>query len=197
MAGRSRARGFLVAVILACALLPAQAVVNPIAPPTWAELSSEQKTVLAPLAGDWNQMEFWRRGKWLDIAQRYNAMGPDEQQRMQDRMRAWAKLTADQRKAARAMFQNVQKATPEQREALKQMWAEYEALPEEDKQRLKEQAAKKSASAKPPLTGRHPSVGHPKPKLPPKSPPPATTPPAADPASVAAPPAATPPAGAR
>lgn len=177
MARPSRARGFLAAVILACALLPAQAVVNPIKPPAWAELSSEQKTVLSPLAGDWDQMEFWRRGKWLDIAQRYNAMGPEEQRRIQDRMRAWAKLTAEQRKAARARFENVQKATPEQREALKQMWAEYEALPDEEKQRLKQQAANKSAAAKHP-SGRHAAPLKPMPKLSPETPSQPVSPPA-------------------
>jgi hypothetical protein len=149
--------------------LPAQAVVNPIAVPAWVELSPEQKAILSPLAGDWDQMEFWRRGKWLDIVQRYNAMSPDEQQRMQDRMRTWANLTTEQRKSARAMFQNVQKATPEQREALKQMWAEYEALPDEEKQRLKDEAAKKSAAPKRPAEHR-PATVKPAPKLPPSSP---------------------------
>ena len=169
MARPSRARGFLAAVVLACAFWPAQAVVNPITAPAWTELGPEQKAILSPLAGDWDQMEFWRRGKWLDIVQRYNSMSAGEQQRMQDRMRAWANLTVEQRKTARAMFQNVQKATPEQREALKQMWAEYEALPDEEKQRLKDEAAKKAAAPRL-STERPPATAKPTPKLPPPAP---------------------------
>lgn len=175
MARQPRARGFLAAIVLACALSSsAQAVVSPITAPAWIELSAEQKAILAPLAGDWDQMEFWRRDKWLDIVQRFHGMGPDEQQRMEDRMRGWANLTAEQRKAARAMFQNVQKATPEQREALKQMWAEYEALPDEEKQRLKEEAAKKSAAPRRPPV-HHPAPAKPAPKLTPLPPAPAST----------------------
>lgn len=114
-------------------------------------------------------MEFWRRSKWLEIAQRYPAMSPEEQQRMQDRMRAWAKLTPEERKAARHIFKNVQKATPEQRDALKQMWAEYEALPEAEKERLKQQAAQAPKAP----GGRHPAgSSKPMPKLP--VPPPAS-----------------------
>lgn len=131
-----RARSFLIALILAGILLPAQAFESPIQP-YWAELSVQEKRVLSPLVKDWDRMEAWRRKKWLDIARRYPGMAPAEQARLQGQMKAWAALTPGQRQAAREKYRNVQKATPEQREALKQMWSEYqtrqkpaEAVPE-------------------------------------------------------------------
>lgn len=126
-------------------LLPAHAVVPSIIQPGWSDLPASQKQILAPLAEDWDQLEDWRRKKWLDIAQRYPTMGATEQARVQRRMREWVKLSPEERKAARELFKNVQKATPEQREALKQMWSEYQALPEEEKKRIKEQTAARTA----------------------------------------------------
>lgn len=106
-------------------------------PPNWASLPARQKAVLAPLAGEWDQLEAWRRMKWLEIADRYPSMTQEEQARVQRRMKDWVKLSPEERKAARERYKNVQKATPEQREALKQMWSEYKTLPEEEKRRFR------------------------------------------------------------
>jgi hypothetical protein len=95
-------------------------------------------------------LESINRRKWLQIAERYPKLGKDEQARIQRRMRDWAKLTPEQRKAAREKYRNVRAAPPEQREALKQMWSEYQALPEDERNRLKQQSAAKSG--KTPLT---------------------------------------------
>lgn len=148
MARPARARRRLIAgLILAGLLISAHAAPPPLDQPKWKDVSAQQKQILAPLAADWDQLEDWRRKKWLDIAQRYPTMGAEEQARMQRRMKDWASLKPEERTAARERFKNVQKATPEQREALKQMWSEYKALPEEEKKRIKEQAAGKPASA--------------------------------------------------
>lgn len=165
--GRTGQRVLAAVALIVCLAAPLTGIAAPVATPAWAELSQDQRTVLAPLANDWDDMEFWRRGKWVEIAQRYPTMSPEEQLRIQDRMRAWAKLTPEERRAARHIFKNVQQATPEQREALKQMWAEYEALPEAEKQKLKE----KAQAAKAPVR-RAPSAAKPTPKLPVPPPPP-------------------------
>jgi hypothetical protein len=151
-------RRLVAAVILAGAMAPALAVVPPlIIQPNWAELSPQKQQILTPLAGEWNQLESWRKKKWLDIAERYPQMSAEEQQRIQRRMNAWVKLTPDERKAAREKYKNLQQATPEQREALKKMWSEYQTLPEEEKERLKQSAARSTGSKASPKPG----VGHP------------------------------------
>ena len=122
MAGSSsagkRLRLLVVAIATGAALVRAEAV-PPIIEPNWAELSPQKKQILEPLAGEWDRFDAQKRQKWLAIADRYPGLGLDEQQRIQDRMKAWAKLTPEQRYAARQRYKSVQKATPEQRLALK------------------------------------------------------------------------------
>lgn len=131
-------RNLLAAIVLFWALTAA-ALAGPlvILTPDWAELPTDTQQILAPLGPEWNQIEPLSRRKWLQIADRYPKMGKDEQARVQRRMRDWAKLTPEQRKAARDKYRNVRQATPEQREALKKMWSEYEALPEDERDRYK------------------------------------------------------------
>ena len=69
--------------------------------PAWGELNGEQRQILAPLESDWDQMEPQRKKKWVGIAKRYPKMKNDQQQRVQQQMQAWAKLTTAERRAAR------------------------------------------------------------------------------------------------
>jgi hypothetical protein len=147
----ARARfGLLVAIALWLASPLSHAIVTPPLPqPSWVQLSTEQKNILAPLAGEWDKMDGFRRKKWLGIAQRYPSLSPDEQARMQRRMTDWAKLTPEERKAAREKYQSLQKAPPEKKEAVKQKWEEYKELPESEKSRLSAEAARKSTRPTP------------------------------------------------
>lgn len=117
------------------------AITPPLPQPSWKQLSTEQQRILAPLSGEWDQLEGFRRKKWLGIAQRYQSLSPDEQARMQRRMTSWAKLTPEERKRARDRYLSLQKASPEKKEAVKMKWQEYKELPEADKARLKAEAA--------------------------------------------------------
>ena len=141
--------GLAVALWLSAPVCEA-AIVPPLSQPSWTELSAEQKRVLAPLAGEWNKMEGFRRKKWLGIAQRYPSLSLDEQTRMQRRMTAWAKLTPDERKQARDQFRSLQKAPPEKKEAVKLKWQEYKELSEGEKARLKAEASTKPTPRPPP-----------------------------------------------
>src|SRR5215216_1759789 len=77
--------------------------------PGWTELTPAQQQVLAPLQGDWEQLDTTRRKKWVSIANRYPTMKPAEQQRLQKRMQEWAQLTPEERRAARARYQTLKK----------------------------------------------------------------------------------------
>ena len=133
-------------MILAGAMAPAMAGVPVIGQPSWSQLPPAKQQILAPLANEWDGLESWRKKKWIEIADRYPRMTPDEQTRVQQRMKDWVKLTPEERKAAREKYKNVQQASPEQREALKKMWSEYETLPPEEKDRLKQSAASKAST---------------------------------------------------
>lgn len=137
-------RAYLSGLILAlCLAASAHAVVPELRQPAWTELSLEQKQILAPLSRDWDNMEAYRKKKWLGIAKRYPRMSPGEQARVQSQMRDWATLTPDQRKQAREQYKNLKKASPEKKEAIRQKWEQYQNLSEEEKKRLAEKAAKK------------------------------------------------------
>ena len=111
--------------------------------PKWNELTVQQKAVLAPLGGDWDAMEYYRRKKWIGIAVRFPVMTPDEQRRVQGQMQEWGKLTPEQRRLAREKFQTVNQLPSEKKQALKQKWEEYSNLPEEEKEKHKQQANSK------------------------------------------------------
>jgi hypothetical protein len=126
-------------------------VVAPIAieKPLWKDLNPAQQHALEPLAGEWNKLEGLRKQKWLDIANRFSSMKPDEQQRVHERMRDWVRLTPDQRRQVRENFARSQKITPGQKSA---QWEQYQQLPEEQKKQLADKAPKKQVVNPPTLT---------------------------------------------
>jgi hypothetical protein len=132
---------------------PAAAViVLPISQPTWAELTSQQREILMPLSGEWDQLESFRRKKWLGIAQRYPSLPPDEQNRVQQRIKAWVNLSPSERQRARDLYKSLRKAAPEERAAVVQKWQEYKELPDTEKERLRKKAPA-GKSAKNPVAG--------------------------------------------
>ena len=144
-------------------------------PPTWGELTQEQQQILAPLAGDWDNLEPARKRNWIGIAKRYPKMKPDEQARAQRRMQAWAKLTPEERQKARERYKKMEKLPPDKKQGLKQQWEEYNRLPEQERRKLGTAPRKPAAPAgasKPPAEPASP------PAAPPEASPVAPAPPA-------------------
>lgn len=119
-------RGILVILMLCLAAGAAVAQPKRTVRPAWAELTVEQQKVLAPLKTDWDALDRERKLKWIGIAKRYPAMKPQEQERVQRRMQAWAKLTPQQRRQARETYKQLAKQPPETRDKLREKWAEYQ-----------------------------------------------------------------------
>jgi hypothetical protein len=101
--------------------------------PLWRALTPVQQVALQPLQAEWDQMDGVRKQKWLQLANRFASMKPEEQQRVQERMREWAKLTPAQRELARETYARARKIAPEQKTA---SWQNYQMLPEEQKKTL-------------------------------------------------------------
>ncbi len=110
--------------------------------PFWSALSPQQKLTLAPLATEWDKMDETHKKKWLEIANKYASMKPDEQARVQERMHAWVKLTPEQRMQARENFARTKQIKPEQKSA---QWQEYQQLSDEQKKQLASEASKKKS----------------------------------------------------
>ena len=61
-----------------------------IANPAWKDLSPTQQQALSPLATEWDKLDTTHKSKWLALIKKFVVMKPDEQMRVQERMRAWA-----------------------------------------------------------------------------------------------------------
>lgn len=108
--------------------------------PIWSQLSPAQQVALEPLHAEWDPMEGVRKQKWLELANHFATMKPEEQQRVHEKMRAWVKLTPDQRKLARQNYAQAKTISPVEKSAT---WESYKQLPDEQKQKLAEQAVHK------------------------------------------------------
>jgi hypothetical protein len=94
--------------------------------PAWSELTPAQQRILGPLEEDWQTLDTTRRKKWVGVANRYPKMKPDEQERLQARMKEWAKLTPEQRRLARERYLAISKMPPDKREELRSQWHAYQ-----------------------------------------------------------------------
>jgi hypothetical protein len=158
-------RRYIGGVILSLALSgalaaepPTTAFIGTPPQPGWSLLSTQQQAILTPLAADWDKLDNIRRKKWLGIAERYPAMKPEEQRRVQDRMREWATLTPDQRAKARDTYKEFNQLPSEQKQTVKQKWEAYSNLPHEEKQRMRQEGKSSQLLAPPPLVEPVPAL---------------------------------------
>ncbi len=93
---------------------------------TWAQLSHEQKRVLAPLGAEWDQLRPWQREKMLDIVNDYPKMDAQQQLRLQRRLIKWSRMTPFERENARKRYQQFQTLSAEQKQTLREKWQQYQ-----------------------------------------------------------------------
>lgn len=119
--------------------------------PLWVELTPAQQQALTPLAAEWDKLDGLHKKKWLAISNKFATLQPDQQLRLQERMRDWAKLTPEQRRVARESFSRAKKLNPDQKSA---EWQQYQQLPEEQKKKLAADAAAKKRVTNLPSTSQ-------------------------------------------
>ena len=116
--------------------------------PSWSRLTPQQRSALQPLERDWSNIDAPRKTKWLEVAARFPAMPAADQQRVQERMAEWARMTPSERGRARLSFQESKQFSPEQKQA---HWEAYQALPDNERRALADRnqpsAVEKPASA--------------------------------------------------
>jgi hypothetical protein len=125
---------------LAAAPAPAKPLVKPkpLDKPLWNSLTPSQKIALAPIADEWDQADRVRKQKWLEIANRFASMKPDEQARVHERMRDLFKMSPEDRRVVRENYTRAKKIGPSQKS---EEWEKYQQLPEEKKKQLADEAA--------------------------------------------------------
>jgi len=95
---------------------------------TWAQLTEEQKKVLAPLGAEWDTLRPWQREKMLDIARDYPKMDAKKQERIKKRLNTWSRMTPYERENARQRYQQFYNLSPEKKDELRKKWAEHQKL---------------------------------------------------------------------
>jgi hypothetical protein len=125
---------------LAAAPAPSKPLVKPkpLDKPLWNSLTPSQKIALAPIADEWDQADGVRKQKWLEIANRFASMKPDEQTRVHERMRDLFRMSPEDRRVVRENYTRAKKIGPSQKS---EEWEKYQQLPEEKKKQLADQAA--------------------------------------------------------
>ena len=165
--------------------------------PSWNELTRQQREVLTPLKERWSNMGELTKRRWISLAEGFEQLPPEGQDKLRERMQTWANLSVQQRNQARLNFYSSRQLSQEDLQA---KWDAYQALSAEEKRRLAAKAAPKARGAAnalrpqakrklatiPAASNAAPSVANP-PKIP-LPPPPAAMP--ARPAAPIAPPPA-------
>lgn len=115
---RRRLRAVIAAALTALAAGPALAE-------DWRDLSPTQQRTLAPLQAAWGGIDGTERRMWLEVAERYRTLPAAEQQRLQQRMGEWSRLTPAQRGQARLQFQEAERWSQAER---RERWEAYQSL---------------------------------------------------------------------
>lgn len=106
---------------------------KPGAGPAWSQLEPSEQIALRPLQNDWASIDELGKRKWRRIAERYPEMPAADQERLQDRMTAWAKLTPQERSKVRLQYLEAKKVPASSRQA---DWKAYQALSPEERKAL-------------------------------------------------------------
>ena len=111
---------------------------------TWEGLKPAQLQILAPLESDWDYMLPDSRKKWIQVANIYPKMSPQDQQRLQSRMASWSNLSQKERRIARENYLSSLKFPAEKKA---EAWTAYQKLSDEQKKKLAETQTKKKPNA--------------------------------------------------
>ena len=93
----------------ATGLQPSEAFTEMASGPGWETLSTPQKLALYPLAERWAVLSESQKRRWLALAQTFETLPPEEQEKLHNRMTEWSSLSARQRSQARLNYADAQR----------------------------------------------------------------------------------------
>lgn len=112
--------------------------------PGWELMTTPQKLALYPLAERWAYLSETQKRHWLVLAESFSSMPEAEQERLHERMTAWASLSAQQRSQARLNFAVTRGLAPHD---IRSEWETYQALSDAEKRRLAAKVTKPKGAA--------------------------------------------------
>jgi Protein of unknown function (DUF3106) len=107
--------------------------VAPESPPKWVELTPSQQRALQPLNSLWSSITTAHKRKWIALIANFSDLSDKDQEKLQQRMKQWASLSAQERAQARVIFTQVQQLTADDRLS---KWQAYQALEPSQKNQL-------------------------------------------------------------
>lgn len=106
----------------------------------WAQLSDEQRKVLAPLGAEWDTLRPWQREKMLDIASDYPKMDAQKQQRVQQRLNSWSRMTPYERENARKRYLQFYALSADKQDEVRKKWADYQKLSPAEREKIRKES---------------------------------------------------------
>lgn len=106
----------LLAILLLGSLLALPVAASPLANPRWDQLDSEQQTVMAPLAAEWDRYAPDKKKDLLSIVPEYRKLDAAGKLRLQSKLKTWSDLTLEQRQQIRDNWKTLQSLPPADRE---------------------------------------------------------------------------------
>ncbi len=98
------------------------------APEPWQKLTPAEQRALIPVYPLWNTLPEIQQQNLKRLAQHYHALDPKAKQRFDSRLATWAKLTPEQRQAAREKYHAYTQLPHEKREQVKQIVKQNQAI---------------------------------------------------------------------
>lgn len=105
--------------------------------PRWSDLTPTERESLRPLQNEWATLDSRNKEMWLGVVSRFPKLSPEGQDRIRQRMAAWAVMAPHQRSEARMNFEEARQTPAQDR---RKRWEAYEALTPERRQELAERA---------------------------------------------------------
>ena len=81
----------------------------------WSALGPEERRILGPVADSWEGMPGAQQQRLISSARRYPSLQPIQKERFDTRIRDWATMAPEQRRAARETYQGLRKLPPERK----------------------------------------------------------------------------------
>ena len=101
--------------------------------PQWEALEAEQQTTLAPLQEQWSWLTEQQKRRWLLIADSFEDFSPEEQLRIGEHMKEWARFSLADQSQARLNYSTFGKLSAEEK---RRLWEDYQALSARERKRL-------------------------------------------------------------
>ncbi|MFG5778321.1 DUF3106 domain-containing protein [Comamonas sp. J-3] len=101
--------------------------------PQWDALEAEQQATLAPLQEQWSWLTEQQKRRWLLIADSFDDFSPEEQLRIAEHMKEWARFSLADQSQARLNYSTFGKLSAEEK---RRLWEDYLALSARERKRL-------------------------------------------------------------